>query len=95
MKNETQIQNSNQTNLLQSYPIVEGRDSEDWMLIDTGSIFVHLFTPEARKYRNLEGLWEKIPSRFSSEEGITSEIVKEFKEFNPKFTRNPPLPPEL
>jgi hypothetical protein len=95
LKNETQIQNSNQTSSSQSYPIVEGRDSEDWMLIDTGSIFVHLFTPEARKYRNLEGLWEKIPSHFISEEGIKSEIVKEFKEFNPKSTRNPPLPPEL
>src|SRR5256885_587210 len=48
------------------------------MLIDTGSIFVHLFTLEARKYRNLEGLWEKIPFRSTSEEGITNEIVKEF-----------------
>jgi len=67
------------------------------MLIDTGSIFVHLFTPEARKYRNLEGLWEKIPPRFASEEGlknITNEMVKEFKEFDPKFARNPPLPSE-
>jgi len=67
------------------------------MLIDTGSIFVHLFTSEARKYRNLEGLWEKIPP-YSSEEGfksITNEMIEEFKEFNPKFAKNPPLPPEL
>ena len=98
MKKETQIQNSDPTNSsLQSYPIVEGRDSEDWMLIDTGLIFVHLFTSEARKYRNLEGLWEKIPSRSSEEESnsIANEMVKEFEEFDPKFARNPPLPPEL
>ncbi|RIA95416.1 Oligomerization domain-containing protein [Glomus cerebriforme] len=94
LKNETQIQNSDPTNSSHSYPIVEGRDSEDWVLIDTGSIFVHLFTSEARKYRNLEGLWEKIPPR-SESKSITNEMVKEFKEFNPKLARNPPLPPEL
>lgn len=98
LKNEIQIQNSNSADsLLQSYPIIEGRDSEDWILIDTGLIFVHLFTSEARKYHNLEDLWEKIPSYSSKDElkSITNEIVKEFKEFNPKFAKNPPLPSEL
>jgi hypothetical protein len=98
LKNEIQIQNSNPANSLsQSYPIVEGRDSEDWILIDTGSIFIHLFTSEARKYHNLEDLWEKIPSYSSKDkfERITNEMIKEFKEFNPKFAKNPPLPPEL
>ncbi|CAI2167045.1 13619_t:CDS:2 [Funneliformis geosporum] len=99
LKDEIHIQNSDPTNSSsQGYPVVEGRDSEDWMLIDTGSIFVHLFTPEARKYRNLEGLWERTPPRFTSEEGlknITNEMVKEFDEFNPKFARTPPLPPEF
>ncbi|PKY29873.1 hypothetical protein RhiirB3_446686 [Rhizophagus irregularis] len=98
LKNEIQIQNSNSADsLLQSYPIIEGRDSEDWILIDTGLIFVHLFTSEARKYHNLEDLWEKIPSYSSKDEfkSITNEMVKEFREFNPKFAKNPSLSFEL
>ncbi|GES99981.1 ribosome silencing factor [Rhizophagus clarus] len=94
LKNEIQVQNSDPADSLsRSYPIVEGRDSEDWILIDTGSVFVHLFTSEARKYHNLEGLWEKISPNFFKDEfkSITNEIVKEFKEFNPKFAKNPPF----
>ncbi|CAG8455169.1 7996_t:CDS:10 [Acaulospora colombiana] len=78
-----------------NYPIVEGRDSEDWMLIDTGSIFIHLFTPEARKYRDIEGLWERINQPVSSKEElhkIAKDMEREFSQFDPKLTRRPPLP---
>ncbi|CAJ0644685.1 12734_t:CDS:2 [Entrophospora sp. SA101] len=74
-----------------SYPIVEGRDSDEWMLIYTETIFVHLFTPEERKYRNLEKLWESIPSYNDLSDrdkriSTTKDIMKGFKGFNPKFS---------
>ncbi|KAJ1944518.1 hypothetical protein GGF37_002155 [Kickxella alabastrina] len=36
---------------------VDGRESEDWMVVDLGSFVVHLMTAEARKTYNLEKLW--------------------------------------
>ncbi len=28
-----------------------------WILVDFGSIVLHIFSPEARKFYNLEGIW--------------------------------------
>ncbi len=36
---------------------VEGDDTCDWVLIDTGDIIVHLFRPEVREFYNLERMW--------------------------------------
>lgn len=36
---------------------VEGKDSADWVLIDTGDIIVHVFRPEVRSFYNLEKMW--------------------------------------
>jgi len=36
---------------------VEGQASARWVLIDYGSVIVHLFTPEERDYYGLERLW--------------------------------------
>jgi ribosome-associated protein len=36
---------------------VEGLETCDWVLIDVGSIIVHVFRPEVRDFYNLEKMW--------------------------------------
>lgn len=36
---------------------VEGRAKSEWILLDFGDLFIHLFTPEKRQFYNLERLW--------------------------------------
>lgn len=36
---------------------VEGMQTCDWVLIDTGDIIIHLFRPEVREFYNLEKMW--------------------------------------
>lgn len=36
---------------------IEGQDSGEWVLIDTGDIIVHIFQEEAREMYRLERLW--------------------------------------
>ncbi|MDL2324654.1 ribosome silencing factor [Ruminococcaceae bacterium OttesenSCG-928-A16] len=35
----------------------EGADSKTWILLDYGSVIVHVFTPDARDFYSLERLW--------------------------------------
>ncbi len=37
-----------------NYPKIEGKQSNSWVLIDAGDIVINVFTPEERKYYNLE-----------------------------------------
>lgn len=41
---------------------IEGRDERSWILMDYGSVIVHVFTPEAREYYRLEKLWGDAPA---------------------------------
>ena len=41
---------------------IEGRDQRTWILMDYGSVLVHVFTPEARSYYRLEKLWGDAPT---------------------------------
>lgn len=44
------------------HPIsIEGRDERTWMLMDYGSVLVHVMTPEARAFYRLERLWGDAP----------------------------------
>ncbi len=39
----------------------EGTPASGWILLDYGSVIVHLFSPAQRDYYRLEQLWEKAP----------------------------------
>ena len=41
---------------------IEGKESNDWKLVDAQDIIVHIFHPNKRKFYDLENMWsEEIP----------------------------------
>ena len=41
---------------------IEGKDSNDWKLVDAIDVIVHIFHPEKREFYDLEKMWsEEIP----------------------------------
>ncbi len=36
---------------------VEGKNTGDWVLIDTGDVIVHIFRPEVREFYQIEKMW--------------------------------------
>jgi len=42
--------------------LIEGRDSNDWKLVDAHDVIIHIFHPEKREFYDLEKMWsEEIP----------------------------------
>jgi ribosome-associated protein len=39
---------------------LEGKDSNEWKLIDAIDIIIHIFIPEKRKFYNLEKMWSEL-----------------------------------
>ncbi len=49
-------------NTLHTLPLrIEGTPSSGWMLMDYGSVIVHIFSPTMRDYYQLEELWSDAP----------------------------------
>ena len=40
---------------------VEGKDTGDWVLVDTGDVILHIFRPEVREFYQLEKMWMTSP----------------------------------
>ncbi len=49
---------------------VEGYQKGDWILVDMGSLIIHIFTEETRDLYDLEGLWHGSPSYIVKEEPV-------------------------
>ena len=49
---------------------IEGKNTGDWVLVDTGDIIVHVFRPEVREFYQLEKMWQLSPADIESEQSI-------------------------
>ena len=52
---------------------VEGRGVDQWVIVDYGSVILHVFQPEMREYYDLDGLWAEVPQISPSDLGVAVE----------------------
>ncbi|CAN6449200.1 unnamed protein product [Victoria cruziana] len=58
-------------------PSVEGHESGQWVVIDSGGIIVHAFDEKARSYYNLESLWTtEVQPRAPNQEDLGKALAK-------------------
>ena len=50
---------------------VEGQDGAEWILIDFGSLLVHVMQPQSREFYDLERLWGARPGSQSKPNRVT------------------------
>lgn len=50
---------------------IEGRRNASWILMDYGDFVIHILTPEARKFYDIERLWRAAPHLFVAEASQT------------------------
>lgn len=67
----------------------EGREGLSWVLIDYGSVVVHVFQPETRDYYRLATLWGDAPRVTLDLEGAADLAASEPEEELPHFTIDP------
>ncbi len=53
--------------------VIEGYDIAWWILIDLNQVIVHIFYDDARKYYELDTLWQDAPNIYMQKEDNTSE----------------------
>ena len=53
---------------------IEGYDISWWILIDLNTVIVHIFYDDARKYYELDTLWQDAPVIFQGEQDNTGKI---------------------
>jgi len=49
------------TTRYQTNPVVEGKETANWILLDYGDIIVHIFRSDIRQYYALEKMWADAP----------------------------------
>lgn len=55
----------------------EGFEDAKWVLLDYGSIVVHIFQPAEREYYRLEQLWDQAPTVDVEDAGIEDPVYSE------------------
>lgn len=53
-------------------PAIEDEDSQDWMLLDLGSVVVHFFSEKGRAYYDIESFWKDNVRRHLAGDGVGS-----------------------